>query len=298
MKILFLILSIQFTSFAGQTSQISRFDSNFKFTLSLNKNTFVEIEPIFIKLTVENLGSQTDSVDFYNFDAFLNNLSISGKKNPKIKGSIYISEFARIPYRTIKPGEQISTEAKLQEQYGVAYVNQLLFFKEDEYTVDFRGNGKKISSNKINFSVTKPHGLDSIISEKFCSILTMQVSDTTTNILETRFEAFKNLKNDFPPNIYTEEIYNFYDLGYSYIGIKEDIINENMWFINNYPNSFYLMDIILRTAYAAFYFRDNHNKENDPNTLRVLNEIIKNNPGTRAEQISLELKSSKKYQMD
>lgn len=112
-----------------------------------------------------------------------------------------------------------------------------------------------------------------------------------TEWIENKFDSIKFLMDNYATNVYTEELYNFYNLTYGSLGMKEDIIEKNMWFIRHYPNSYFLNDIVYRTMHAVYHFR---NGDTDVNVL--LNELISSDPETLAAKIAKQLKTNKKYQ--
>lgn len=284
---------------AASENYIGKKINTITYELSLNKSSYVEIEPIIIKLTVKNNGSNTDSISFYDYEAFLNNLEVTSENNDEILSVTDISDFFKIPYTKIEPGEEIIIEAKLQQSYGNKFLNELLYFSKGVYTVRYHSEDRKNYSNKIYFTVTEPEGVDIQVLNEVKKLITMEVFDfglpenkrLQVNKIEAKFEFIKTLMNKYPANTYTEEIYNMYNMTYGSLGMKEDIIDKNMWFIKNYPNSFYVRDIMYRTMHAIYHFRNG-----DEDVFKVLDMITQDYPNTVASEVAQEFKNNRKYQ--
>lgn len=96
---------------------------------------------------------------------------------------------------------------------------------------------------------------------------------------------------DNPSSTLTEEIFYFYFLSTGNLGYTGDsVTTDNLWFVNNFPNSIYVDDVLYRAANAEYYLKNVDNSAFD-----MLDTIIKNHPGTVADHVAQELITSKRY---
>lgn len=114
---------------------------------------------------------------FDYFEDFMNHMDLSNSANKSPKGWRTSSDFFRVPYTKLRPGEKIKLSKRLQEQYGYVNVNEYLYFNPDTYSLQYYNAERKALSNKIQFKVTPLESIDQSIAEKFVSIIKMQVLD-------------------------------------------------------------------------------------------------------------------------
>ncbi|MBZ0204650.1 MAG: hypothetical protein K8I03_16685 [Ignavibacteria bacterium] len=285
--------------FAGSTVSISK--SNLIYNISLNKDKFVEAEPILISLKVQNNGPNLDSVSYFDFEEFHNNLVVTNSEDiAGLKKSLF-TYFGKVPYTLIKPNSGISITFELQEFFGYkmlphSFYSKETFFSEGEYSVQLVKNG--INSNKIKFIVEKPTDNESVIFNKLINIYNMIEVDMKApegkryqeKVIQAKYDSVKTLVNNLNKNAYTEEIFQIYNKMSASFGLKDEIIDRNLWFIRNYPDSYFLKDIIYNTTRALFYIRDG-----DVSVKSVLNGIIQEFPNSKAANISQEFLTNENY---
>lgn len=293
-----LILASGHSNLSGNNFQIKNLNSS----IFLNKTSYVEGEPIFLTITIKNNAIDIDSISYVDFQEAFNELRVNNSQNKTVFTINDYSTLAKMSYTKIEPNAELSKTIELQEYFGTktlpqTFYTRSLYFIEGAYTVQYVN--KKFPSNNIEFKIEKPIGLESDVFAKLLVLYSMKEADLKSpegekfkeTLIEAKFNAIKEIMDSYPANLYTEEIYNIYNRMSASIGVKEELIDKNLWFIYNYPNSYYLDNILYTTMHAVYNFRNGETSVNE-----LLTKIINDYPNTAASKIAETLMLTKKYQ--
>lgn len=292
--------SAYLNSIQGFSASNNIIKNNLKFILSTNKDVYIGGEPIIVGITITNKGNDIDSVSDYNFYDFTNGLKLTSNKKLKILFTGVLPTFSTIHYNKINPNESISKSIQLQSNYGTTYVNpesedinQTYYFTEDIYTLFYKGfdeqNEREFESNTLKFEIIKPEGINLEIFNKMLDVFRMKEWFANRDEQVERYKAILKIFDTYPINPYTEKLFPELNSYYPYLDeYKLDIFDKNLWFIDNYPDSFFLGYIIEYSLDAAYKFRGGINGIND-----LVTQIKTKHPGSRASELAEQ--QSKKY---
>jgi hypothetical protein len=299
--IVFAILSINIAD--GQEKK--EINNNLKFELSVQKNTFIEAEPIIIRVSALNIGNKRDSVKkYFRISTTDKDLILKGK-NSGIADRKGIMTTAHFPYVILNPGDTISYEFDLLSKFGSTIIvsdsvpaeYDYYLLEADKYNLKYSYGYDNLNAfhSNIDFEIKKPDGIDSIICFELMNFYKMRVLNyNNTHKIYTPIEKYNYILDliiKYPPNTYTEKFYDLYNAWRAVLGVKDSLIEKNLWFIKNYPNSYYIDWIVYHTLNVAYKFNSGESSSEE-----IIDFIINEVPNTRAANLANEYRMSKNFQ--
>ena len=258
----------------------SVFSQNFRSEISLNKDKYLEGEPVWITMKVKNIGVAKDSIAWLNEEYVTKSFDLIGQDGKKKKNYFGEDGYLRMSYTVFESGEEFNFEIELQQNYGDQYSGRNFSpqycFKPGLYSVQNNFKGL-LKSNVLTFIVEKPEGPELEALNTLHKIY--QLPDRNNVQILDKEKAYKEFWKKYKVNTYTElSFYNYSVLAfYSEWESDTSKVEKSKSFIEKYPNSFYLPYFILLGKEASGRLYDGKTSE-----IEFLKEIMQNYPDTRA----------------
>jgi len=261
---------------------------DFTSVISVNKTEFFEGEPIWVTIKIKNIGYSRDSLPMLNEDFLTRSLNVMDQ-NGKIKTYLFEGEAEYLwkSYRIFEPGEEYTLDIELLQSYGDQYEGHKFMlasgcFSEGTYSVESNFKDVKtllLRSNKINFVVVKPTGLELEALNTLRSIY--QMRDYSDAEIIDKERAYREFYTKYGGSVYTESSLYYYSaiITVTGIGYSEAMIGESLAFIEYNPNSSYVGYYIWLGQKAVEKLRNGKASEID-----FLTEVKQKFPDTRAYQ--------------
>lgn len=255
--------------------------SNFEVNIESNKKIYLQLEPVWITVTIKNTGASIDSLIIYDKNEFLHQMFVKDSSGLPVIDKYPLVEYGNGKIIKLNSKEQVSFDVGLYRGFGD---NKLLYLFSPFY---YLSNGKYsvllkfcdepahkiVTSNKTEFTVKQPQGNDLTVFEQLIELIN-SIDKKSPNSVEFA-KGLKNIYDNNKKSIYSENIlYNYLD--------KENFSNENLIeefnnFFNKYPNSCYSDDLIRKLSFA--YVKNL--KKSEQELINLLNDIIKRYPNTK-----------------
>ncbi len=279
------------TLYAAGTLTISQQPvDRFNVNVSLSKTQYLESEEIWVNLTFKNISDGVDSLNHIAESDISERLNILNKLGIRAYYNGVFAEPRGNPYVKFRPGETKSFSIPVLDDYGyekeqngfrICAMNY--YFPEDKYSIQYRDNINGIMSNKSEFEVKKASGYDSVAREKLKIIYNINTKAIGDNYLE-KIVDLRNFAYAFKKSVYSETAFYLSSLNITLSSSTDNLINESYiedcnWFIDIFPNSYYIKEIIWDGANAVSKV-----KKNKTEISKFLNDIIAKYPNTKASE--------------
>jgi hypothetical protein len=208
----------------------------------------------------------------------------NGKKKIYLGGE---AEYLWKSYRIFEPCEEYTLGIELLESYGDQYEGHKVIIPNGclstgAYTMESNFKDVKtllLRSNKINFVVVKPAGLELEALIALRSIY--QMRDYSETEIIDKEHAYKDFFKIYDSSVYTEASFCYYSwlTTITGIGLNLSMIDESLAFIEYNPNSYYVGDYICLGQRTMEKLRNGKVSE-----IEFLTEVKQKYPDTRAYQ--------------
>lgn len=271
--------------------------SNIIISITTNKNTYFELEPVWLSINIRNESERIDSVDIADDVDLLSNLLVTYNKNFQINYH-YLSIEHLPSYIKIIPGQEKQYNIEILNGYGNREIeNQvnyapISYFIEGNYNIQSHLNFSNgiIYSNITSFKVIKP---DSSELHTFKNILNIYETDTNNqNNHKNEAVELKKIINDHSQSVYVEQAFYYYvvTIVQNKQLLEKGFIDDCLSFFDIHPNSYYNYDI-LRLSLRPFVKINGKSKTLVKEYLVNLKEKYPNTEISKAADIFLNKKS-------
>lgn len=233
--------------------------NNLELRVQIDKENFLKGEPIWVKVTMQNIGIQNEEVTVLG-RSILNlalHFEITDSKNNKYFFKGATASMPYLPTAILKPKEIIYEYYDLLESYGELLVPPFRgvrhYLENDIYTLsaELSMSGDKIYSNKISFSVKEP------VKEELTAYELFKEGFITWLAKKEDLQAidiFRRLVNNYPNSVYAELSFNYLRACFD-IGIHDYLkaIDAGEELIRKYPKSHFSGEMI--TSFPILYRR-------------------------------------------
>lgn len=261
----------------------TRINNHFSCEINLDKEEYLEGESVWLIIKIKNESNKYDSLAYgvaeYLVGQRLKVMDENGKTSP-YHGSYGHS--LRIPYRYFKPHSDTTYYFEIMNNFGFEYENaydygaMISYFPAGKYTVQLVYDEAGIISNIVTFTVNKPDEIESARLQELRRIY--NTKDRNERIVKYHNFIDSNLNSIYiPQTIWAlNGCYSVLYLG----GMPLDtmIIRQIKYFLNNYPNSYYVSSSVIRNIWIYEY----EQSQSEFIAKESLIEIIRNYPGTYA----------------
>jgi hypothetical protein len=287
-KILFICIIIySVTSFA-----------EIKVEISINKNEFLEAEPIFCSLKFINNSDFIDSIDYDLLGLYY--LEILSPENKKmnyfggINGKIVLKG-EWIPLKKIEPRKEIVNSFNLLHYWGDILLNPRLngapgYLSSGSYTLRYNYDNRFYSS-EINFKVNKPENDELNVFRKL--IKAYQINDGkpwTMDSILLKKDTYYEIVINHPQSIYWEEAVYRYNEECNWLKLDYTDIYANKEFVRRFPYSFYIRHILINLCQAIYLYEGG-----EPAVNFYLQNLIENYKNYSVSEHAKEQLSKKEY---
>ena len=230
-------------------------------TLSLDKEVFWEVEPIWVKVSLSNKGSGEVAVPKYLIPEAPNlTVELFDIKGNKLKYKGVLFDLRGNPSCMLKPGEAMDEYFNLLDYYGEDVSPDLPSFhlKEGAYSIYAQQNSFGIisHSNKVTFLVKEISGKETdalrLFKKGYCTWIYKK------NKLQA-IEIYRKMIDSYPNSVYVEVAYNHLFMCYKW-GPKDYVtaIKVGEELITQFPQSPFSGRMIqyLAGAYEALNEKD------------------------------------------
>jgi len=244
LKYYIIIFSIILTCIIIYICTSNAYSSNFDFKISLEKNTFIEGEDIFVIFSIENKGKEIDSILDFSDGPLCSKVEINSDTRVSFPWG---GAYEHLPYyQKINPGEIIAVDARVNGFRGSEGSSLIAYFPVGKYSlkgVNKDNSGKVYKSNKIEFNIVKPEGNEIKAFEDL--IFFIDFYKTHENIRRTR--EYNILLTDraieflykYPTSVYTGKllVQSYYTRSYGKYKYDESFLDDIEYYISNNINS-------------------------------------------------------------
>jgi hypothetical protein len=256
-SVILISLPLLILSCSGGYEQPQKLHRNPQITLeiSLNKDEYVEGEPIWLTAKFKNVGNKVDSLaDFDDDYVIYHNLKIDSDSSLPVRYYGVIEDKAFPVYTKLKPGEVYDISVDVRQFWMNKYLGVNLFsgyILEGKYSVRsfyisaWSEDWIELISNEIPFRVVKP------------SKITSEAFDSLIDIFKPNIDWAKQLNRYYvmhPKSVYAEEAFYYYTvmriLDNNKNKIDSTFLNECYDFFENYPCSYYKCEVLKRSEWA------------------------------------------------
>lgn len=240
---LFLILITLFLIFKFNINALS---SDFDLKISVEKESYLLGEDVFVKFTIINEGKYLDSVSNFSDGTLSSYAEINSDK----MASLPFFERPPLPltgyYQKIKPGEKIEIIAMINAFRGSEGAPTLTYFSVGDYSLRgvYKDNLNRIvKSNKIEFKIKEPEGNELKAFEDFKYFVNFYNEHEKKRITQEDNILFINKAVDFlykyPTSIYSGKILNrsYSSRYYGNYKCDDSFLKDVEFYISNNPNS-------------------------------------------------------------
>jgi hypothetical protein len=309
-KIFLIILIIPAILFSCSSSKRKYSDTNltnsFEVTISLDKETYIEGENVWLRIIFKNISSRIDSIAMLYDDKVIRNIKIVNENGmmATFKGSApFLFEKTYIKFQ---PGEEKEFYAGLRHSWGfkkydMEHVFPKYYFPKEKYNVsleiDVDGDKREnITSNKVMFTVEKPEGFELEAFSEMIRIFKMPFNGTLgVEGKERVIDEYIKFVGNYTNSVYLEEMF-LNSLGKRKIGktkYDESFIDYCMIFIEQRPNSPLIGEAV--GGASNYYLYELGDKDKAIQFLESLNEIY---PNTRVSKEVERILSTEEYKDD
>lgn len=183
--------------------------NRFSFNINSNKEEYLQLEPIWLTLTIKNIGEKLDSIDIHEATDFLPKITVTNSQGINLEYRYFIGSYNGPNYVKIRPGEEICYLDEISICFGQNRIenypyNPRHYFSEGQYKVSckYYTDTVKLISNEISFKILKPKG-DEL--KLFSEILSLCSSNLEIN---KRKDALLVLYDTYPNSVYEEEVFS------------------------------------------------------------------------------------------
>ncbi len=205
---------------------------NFKITLSLERNYFYELEPVFLRLVVTNISERNDSIAYLH-ESIMKNLTACNYR--QFIGDIF---YFGVPYTVFLPGDSVVLGYEIN--YSINEKDERTFAKSGIYFAGINlplNDSEKtvIKSNRLRFFIFEPVKND-VLYGKILDINKELDREERLKIIND----FDEHINDYLYSVYFDGLYYFIKFWKSIMGYKMDssFVNQALQQIRRNPDSY------------------------------------------------------------
>ena len=274
-----ILIIILLPIFISENKNIENNNSDFIFTISTDKQEYIEGENVFATFTIKNTGDKIDSVANFISDLLFDFTELINEKDT-IKMSRGMDGMHNIYYSKLKPGESYSTEQAMNYNGANAGYGFFPHYKVGKYYMQSKFKdlkGKPIISNIVSFNVFEPSGEEKQAFEEFKPFGKYYSTHINSNEDELKdlIDKAEIYIDKYPISVYTPRVIFHFDFTRQIFHYKYDekYLNQIETFIMNNPS--YKWNITFLYALTGLSMKLN-GKSDTINYLIKLKEIFNN----------------------
>ena len=226
--------------------------------ISVDKNEFLEGEPIFCNIRFINNSDNLDSLTLDQLELYSIQIKSAQNKKMYFFGGIgcWLND---IPYKKIEPNQEISYAFNLLSYWGNTKLIRGLhgaagYLSADNYILKYNYENK-LFSNDINLKIIKPIGNEDIV---FNTLLkAYQINDGNPWIMDSillKKNTYYKVVLNHPQSIYWEEAVYRYNEESNWLKLDYTDINVNKEFVKRFPNSYFMRHILINLCQAMYLY--------------------------------------------
>ncbi len=269
--------------------------SEIEVKISVNKNEFLEAEPIICALSFVNNSDAVDSISFDELDFFHIKIQINENKELIYIGSSgdYIGS---IRYIKLGPFSQRIEKFNLLRYYIDKIVTLSInsapgYLSAGSYSMKYNFKSK-LTSNECSFVVNQPSGSDAIEFQKLMQAY--RIIDGRPETIDSSYvkkDLYYDIAKNYPESAYWEEAVFRYNSITDFLSLSYADTNVNMEFIKRYPNSYFAKVVILNLWKSIFLYEGGETAVESN-----MKYVIENFENSIISEIAKEQQSKKDYQ--
>jgi hypothetical protein len=275
--------------------------NNIVVKLSVNKNVYLEGEPIFLTIEFKNYGLLTDSINYYTVYENCSNIQLMGPAGEiKLVNEAYV-EFSEVPMYTISAGDKLGLTMELLANFIPKWslpknVPDIGCIPAGDYRLSFDCFEKCASFDTLAFTIKPAGGPEreafEILMRANRMIIPLRVeSISDRDTLIAIKDKYVKILEEFPESVYWERACFGFNSCLRYYGVVEKAMYFDSVFVSKYPNSIYVEKGVMKYLCRTIdFFR------NDKEAVhKYLDWVIKTMPGTLASKTAENYRKKDNY---
>lgn len=254
-------------------------EENIKFEIRLDKDTFLEREPIWVDMYLINEGNESVTLQCLELYCQMLTVYLVNSVGDTVEYSGYVTDGVPPAGPTIRPGETYTYGINLSESFGKGFREYipppLRYLAKDAYTLQMTHN--KVLSNRIEFTVLEATG-----SEKHACDLIKKATRSGFKYyhddVHLVVDIFEELLQKYPNSVYADLAQNELAGLYGLVGETGKTAYYLKTLVLTQPNSHFVVKAILGLLQQM----------EDPVKKMFLEEVIKKVPDSRASNLAKE----------
>ncbi len=237
--------------------------SNYSFAeieikISVDKNEYLEAEPIICNLSFINNSDFPDSIDHDKLGLYY--IKIQSPENKKIIYAGSIGDYiGSIRYRKIDPhgltGSTFNLLNFFVEKIVTLNINSAPgYLSSGSYTIKY-SYANKLTSNEIKININKPIDSELLVFEKL--IKAYQINDGKPWIMDSillKKDSYYDIVVNHPESVYWEEAVYRYNQECNWLKFDYTDIYVNKEFVKRFPNSINIRHILINLCQSIYLY--------------------------------------------
>jgi hypothetical protein len=247
--------------------------SEIEVKISVDKNIYLEAEPIICTLSFINISEVVDSIGFDELE--YNHIKFQTFGDKKI---IYIGSFG--DYIGSARFLKLAPHTSRVEKFNVLnfYIDTIVtpsinsapgYLSAGQYKMNYNFYNR-LNSIECNFIVNQPSGIDSLVFQKL--MRAYQIVDGQRGTIDSSYlkrDFYYEIAKNYPESVYWGEAVYRYNIVSNFLNLIYTDTDINLEFINRFPNS-YLVKPILLNLWRSIYLYEGGESAVESNMKYIL----------------------------